>query len=360
MDAQNIEVGLSAEGLLAWYDRSCRPLPWRMDRNPYRIWISEVMLQQTQVATVIPYYQRFLERFPDIQTLAAAELDDLLQLWQGLGYYQRARNFHRAARLVATRHGGVIPEDRAAFLALPGVGDYIAAAVLSQAFNCPLAVVDGNVIRVTSRYWGIGLILDTPVKKRGLALRLEREMPPDRCGDFNQAMMELGATVCGARDPGCTDCPLGAACYAHLRGLQAELPKRKRKAPRPRYSVALAVIEDQGRILIQKRPDAGHLGGLWEFPGGKIKAAETPLEAVVRECLEEIGCDFESRKVLEPFLHVYTHFEIVVHPFIGSIGSKSPVPKLGQPILWMDRAARATFAFPAANQRIFQMIEEET
>jgi A/G-specific adenine glycosylase len=358
MDAATIEMNLLVGDLLAWYDSSCRSLPWRRDRDPYRIWVSEVMLQQTQVATAVPYYLRFLERFPDIKSLAGAELDDLLRLWQGLGYYQRARNLQRAARLVQERYDGVIPADRAAFLALPGVGDYIAAAVLSQAFNQPLAVVDGNVIRVASRYWGIDRVLDTPVKKRGLGARLEREMPPDRCGDFNQALMELGAMVCRVRDPDCPGCPLRGNCYAQARGLQALLPPRRQKAPRPRYTVALAVIVDQGRILIQKRPEAGHLGGLWEFPGGKVMTEETPVEAVKRECREEIGCDFVCRNALEPFLHVYTHFEIVVYGFVGEINAQIPVPRLGQPLRWMDWAAREAFAFPAANQRIFQMIGE--
>jgi len=313
-------------------------------------------LQQTQVETVIPYYERFIGRFPTLRVLADSHLDDVLGIWQGLGYYQRARNIHLAARQIISQHNGIIPKEREAFLKLPGAGEYITAAVLSIAFNRPLAVLDGNVIRVVSRFWGIR---DLPVcskDKQLLRQRIQLDMPAKRPGDFNQAMMELGAMVCRSRNCLCQACPLRSICFAFNQQLVHEYPARKVRRARPRYRVALAVIRDGGRILIQKRKEEGHLGGLWEFPGGKVKEGEDPEMAVVRECHEEINCEFNPQKALQPFLHTYTHFEIEIFAFIGYL-SAEPRGVSGQPLHWMDPAEKKNFAFPAANQRIFDLLD---
>lgn len=357
MDAMQLEHKLPATALLTWFDAQRRTMPWRSDTDPYRIWVSEVMLQQTRVETVIPYFERFTVCFPDLKTLARAHPDAVLRLWQGLGYYQRAHNLHRAACLVLQRHNGRIPDDWQAFRALPGVGDYIAAAVLSIAFNRPHAVLDGNVIRVASRFWGIRTPVFSVPRKRWLRERIEKDMTQARSGDFNQAMMELGAIVCKSRAWLCRDCPLNHDCFASMRQLQHQYPQRRARPVRPLYTVALAVIRDGRRILIQKRKADGHLGGLWEFPGGKLKEGESPDQALIRECREEIGCDFEAETALPPFRHVYTHFEIEVHAFIGRIVSGSPQALMGQPLHWLEREERENFAFPAANQRIFRLLD---
>ncbi len=359
MDARRIDLRLPNQDLLNWFDTHRRPMPWRLDSDPYRIWVSEVMLQQTQVDTVIPYYERFMLRFPSLKHLADSELDELLRLWQGLGYYQRARNLHRAARVLVSQHNGEIPRELGAFLKLPGVGEYIAAAVLSIAFNSALAVLDGNVIRVASRYWGIDELPVNSRQKQFFRQRLLLEMPRERCGDFNQAMMELGALVCRSRGWSCGVCPLSENCFAREQACVADFPGARVRRKRPRYVVALAVIcDDEKRILIQKRKEEGHLGGLWEFPGGKAREGETPLQALVRECQEELGCDFMSDVALKPFLHVYSHFEIEIHAFTGGIFPNTPKPLIGQPLYWMNPAERYRFAFPAANQRIFNELEK--
>lgn len=350
------QMRLPVDSLLAWFDRNRRQLPWRLDRDPYRIWVSEVMLQQTQVETVIPYYLKFMARFPTLGSLAEASADEVLNLWQGLGYYQRALNLHRGVREVCLSHQGRVPVDRKSFIRLPGVGDYIAAAVLSIAFERPLAVLDGNVARVSCRYWGISAQPISRKQKEDFRRRLEGEMPRDRCGDFNQAMMELGAMICRSRNWLCLDCPLAVSCSARSMQKVHLYPRRRTAKPRPRYRVALAVISDGHRILIQKRPAKGHLGGLWEFPGGKVKEGESPRDAAIRECKEELACEFMPRKHFDPFLHRYTHFEIEVYPFLGWIAPETPEAVLGQPIHWMALTERRNFAFPSANQRIFTML----
>ncbi len=356
MDAEKIKLNLCVEELLEWFDGNRRVMPWRDQADPYCVWISEVMLQQTRVETVIPYYERFIERFPSIERLAEASLDDVLRLWQGLGYYQRARNLLRAVMEVVERFHGQVPPNREAFLSLPGVGEYIAAAVLSISYNLPLAVLDGNVIRVASRFWGIGARPITAVQKQFFRKRLQEEIPHARCGDFNQAMMELGAVICRTRGWQCDLCPLHTRCYAFRNNRVAEYPGASKKKDRPCYIVALAVIRDGCRVLIQKRNETGHLGGLWEFPGGKVREGESPEQAVVRECHEEIGCTFNPRQGLTPFRHVYTHFEIEVHAFVGSIKPYEARSLAGQPLYWMDWAEKSQFAFPAANQKIFSLL----
>ena len=351
-----MELNIPIEKLLGWFALNKRAMPWRDQNDPYRVWVSEVMLQQTRVETVIPYYHKFLHFFPNLGSLAEAELDDVLRVWQGLGYYQRARNLLRAAGEVVRRFSGEIPAKREDFLSLPGVGDYIAAAVLSISYNLPLAVLDGNVIRVASRIWGIGSLPIGVKEKRFLRERLEQEMPTGRCGDFNQAMMELGALVCRSRGWLCRVCPLSSSCFAFGSNRVGDYPMVKARRARPSYLVALAVIRDGPRLLIQKRKVEGHLGGLWEFPGGKVSEGESPEQAVIRECREEIGCRFIPQEALEPFRHVYTHFEIEVHAFVGVIDSQEPISVDGQPLQWMNWADRHRYAFPAANQKIFSQL----
>lgn len=314
--ADAIDLNWIHKPLISWYLSSRRDLPWRRTKDPYHIWISEVMLQQTRVAAVIPYYLRFSDRFPDIFRLAGADLQDVLMIWEGMGYYARARNLHKAAVIVADQHGGSIPDDPKVFRALPGVGDYIAAAVLSIAFGRPLPVVDGNVKRVLSRLMKVG----APVNRassyeifHGLAGAMLDHGDP---GTFNQAVMELGALVCRPKNPDCRACPLPGKCRAHRDHAVASYPVREVKPPVPERRQAVGVVFRGGRVLIVRRPENGLLGGLWEFPGGDVADGEFPEAACVRIMGEQVGLDVVVTSLLTRIRHAYTHFRLKAHVFI--------------------------------------------
>lgn len=302
--------------LLKWYDQNQRDLPWRRTTDPYHIWISEVMLQQTQVNTVIPYYKRFLKLLPNLKTLADADSNNVLKVWEGLGYYARARNFKKAASIVLNKHQGQVPEDEGSFRELPGVGEYICAAVLSIAFKKPLAVVDGNVKRVLARL----LCIDQPVNNsrnhtifsEAAGLLLARRKPHL----FNQAMMELGALICRPKNPDCLNCPLQKFCGAYLKNRVEELPKRIQTKKVPTYHISAGVIFKKDKILITQRKPDGLLGGLWEFPGGKVQKGETAKAACIREIKEEVNLEVEITENLTTIKHAYTHFKIIMNVFI--------------------------------------------
>jgi A/G-specific adenine glycosylase len=273
--------------LLDFYDARARPLPWRESEDPYRIWISEIMLQQTRVETVIPYYERWLARFPDIGALAEAPFDDVLHTWQGLGYYTRARNLHRAASLVRERHAGILPDDSAALRALPGIGAYTAGAIMSIAYGRAEPAVDGNVRRVLSR------LLDEPAppatRLRTVAAAL---VPADRPGDFNQALMELGATICVPRSPRCGRCPVAQWCAARTAGTQDERPAKKTRSAVPAFRLGIAaVLDSSGRLLLERRPEGGLLGGMWGLPGDERAADEPAEHAALRAAQHSLGGD---------------------------------------------------------------------
>jgi len=268
--------------LLGWYRRSKRRLPWRASSDPYRIWVSEVMLQQTTVKTVTPYYERFVERFPSLASLAAARDEDVLALWSGLGYYHRARNLVRGARVIAEKHAGVFPKTLEAALAVPGVGLYTASAILSIGYGEPLPVVDGNVRRVLARLFalrGAAYRKDGPFYNLAEGL-LDREAP----GDFNQALMELGATLCIPKAPLCPACPLRAGCRAREEGSQESLPEKTASRAPVQVTVAAALIRERGRTLLVRRPEGRLMGRLWELPQTSLESQGLPdLERELRE-----------------------------------------------------------------------------
>ncbi len=337
--------------LIRWYREHHRHLPWREAAAPYGIWVSEVMLQQTQVATVVPYYHRFMERFPDVASLAAADLQDVLKCWEGLGYYARARNLHQAARRVAADHGGRVPESWEALRGLPGVGDYIASAILSLAFGKPYAVVDGNVKRVLARLE----LLEDPVNRPG-AHRLfqgaaDRLLDPRDPGQFNQALMELGALVCRPAQALCVQCPLTPFCRAHAECRADAYPRREKRRAAPLYRIAVGVVREGDRVLITRRAPEGLLGGLWEFPGGKIGAGETPEAACVREIREEVGLAVDVIGLLAQVRHAYTHFRIAAEVFLCS--RRSGAVTLDGPVdhRWVTMGEIDAFAFPRANHK---------
>jgi A/G-specific adenine glycosylase len=301
--------------LLRWYRRERRDLPWRRTRDPYRVWISEAMLQQTRVETVIPYYHRFLERFPDVDALAAADLDDVLGAWQGLGYYSRARNLKRAAEHVVAEHGGTLPDTADALRELPGVGRYTAGAVASIAFDRPEPIVDGNVARVLSRVHGL---TEDPKGTAGAArlwdeaARLVRGRAP---GDLNQALMELGATVCTPRAPDCPRCPWRRSCAALGTGDPESLPVGGRK-PAVRDVAAVAALgARRGRMLAVRRHEGGLLGGLWDLPGGDLAPRERPTAGLRRALRERVGLEVGRLERLGDVSHVFTHRRLRLHVY---------------------------------------------
>jgi A/G-specific adenine glycosylase len=295
--------------LLAWYDRNGRKtLPWKRSRDAYAIWVSEIMLQQTQVATVIPYYARFMQRFPTLQRLARAKADDVLHLWTGLGYYARARHLHKAAQQVALEHGGRFPRDFESVVALPGVGRSTAGAILALAFGARHAILDGNVKRVLARYYAI----DSPVSDRATQARLwqlaERLTPRMRVADYTQAIMDLGATVCQRRRPNCAACPLRRGCRATALGATDAFPvAAKRRVMPVKRAKMLLIRDDGGRVLLTQRPPAGLWGGLWSLP----ECEDTDVRKFSRT---QLGLDIAPQKAWPTFRHSFSHFHLDITP----------------------------------------------
>jgi len=334
--------------LLSWWDHTRRPLPWRKDRSPWRTWVSEVMLQQTRVAAVIPYFQSFMDLFPDPARLAAADSNLLMKTWEGLGYYRRVVHLQRAAARVVTEHAGEIPKDPRAFAALPGAGPYITAAVMSIAFGHALPAVDGNVLRVIARYRGSFNDIGEPRERRRVERMLHRVIPADRPGDFNEALMELGAMVCLPRRANCAACPLASACRSHSLGLTTVLPIRSRRASIPEREVAVALVCNGDRILVRRRPP-GHLGGLWEFPGGRLRSGETPQAAIQRKCHEELNMSVRVGEVITAVRHAYTHFRIHMQVFRAVCSSRPPVET--DNLRWILPAQLEDLPLPGANRK---------
>lgn len=305
-----------AKKILRWYARHQRDLPWRKTKNPYAIWISEIMLQQTQVQTVVPYYHRFLARYPSVKSLAAANPDEILKLWENLGYYARARHLHASAMEIVDRLQGAIPKTEKELLRLPGIGSYTAAAIASIAYGERVPAVDGNVRRVLCRVFAIRKPLEQ-VRTQERIRRLAEELVPSKDpGPFNQALMDLGATVCTPREPSCVTCPVRDLCLAAIQGIQDFLPvKKRRPAPMHKEMVAAVLMDRRGRGLITKRKPTGLLGGLWGFPGGERRPPETLVKALGRSVREQLGVEVAFEKSLPPVRHAYTHFRLTVYAF---------------------------------------------
>ena len=302
--------------LLRWYAGHSRDLPWRHTRDPYFIWVSEIMLQQTQVETVIPYYLRFLTKFPSVRALAEARTDEVLKIWENLGYYSRARNLHAAAREVCARWRGRLPQDRKALMALQGIGEYTADAILSIAFSQPVAAIDGNVSRVISRLFALRRPVGSPESREQVRKRANHLLSKRHPGQFNQAIMDLGATVCTPRTPACFSCPLRGLCRAEKLKLQERLPvSRKRPALSHRHMTAAILLDRKKRVLVLQRPALGLLGGLWKFPGGERGETESAEEALARTVREELGLHVRVVKTIAPVKHAYTHFRVTFHVY---------------------------------------------
>ncbi len=320
--------------LLRWYDAHRRPLPWRGERDPYRVWLSEVMLQQTRVATAVPYYHAFLERFPSLASLARAREADVLTAWAGLGYYRRARQLREAARMVMREHGGRVPSEPAAFARLPGVGRYTAGAVLSIAFGRSLPVLDGNVARVLSRWGALRVSLREPRGARGLWALADELVPARRPGDWNQALMELGATLCTPRAPRCGECPVRRGCRALALGRVAEFPPVPARRAGEKVRRAVVLIERRGRMLVARREGA-LLAGLWEPPGVELAARGSARAALVAR-LGELGLRARLAPAGTAIRHAITHRDITAEAWRGELAG--PLPRTAR-LRWVDPLA---------------------
>ena len=352
------EIRRLQTGLLAWYRQHQRQLPWRESQDVYPIWVSEVMLQQTQVQTVVPYFLRFMAAFPTLEELARADTQDLLRCWAGLGYYSRARNLRQAARILVREHGGEFPRSYREALRLPGIGPYTAAAILSIAFDQPLLALDGNVVRVLARLFRLeGDPARSPVQGM-LAAAGQQLLPAHRPGEFNQALMELGATVCLPRNPRCLLCPWSSHCEALKSGVQDRLPE-KGKRPDTRLSrQAAAVIRHRGRFLIRRRSGARLLQDMWEFPGGEFKRSDL-AHSLVKQIQGEFALSVRLGSPLTTIKHAVTNRRITLTVYEARLKPPLP-PTLSIPDarwIWLSQAGR--YPLTAAASRIVQALEAE-
>lgn len=327
--------------LLGWWEMHGRhDFPWQVERSPYRVWLSEIMLQQTQAATVIAYFERFTTRFPDLKALANADLDEVMALWSGLGYYARARNLHKAARICRDQYGGRLPDSADELVKLPGIGQSTANAIIAQAHDRRAPILDGNVKRVLARHAGIEGWPGRSAVSKALWDESDRCTPAHRARDYTQAIMDLGAAICRPRNPACGQCPLASDCIALHQGLVDEIPGRKPKRKRPHRSVRLAIIEsDQGRILLERRPPAGIWGGLWSLP----QATDLPDAAPGRQ--------------LESIEHHFTHFVLHIHPVHFRMASGHDVAD-GADRQWVKAADALGMGLPRPIRTIMESLAD--
>ncbi len=335
--------------LLRWFRKYARDLPWRRTPDPYAIWVSEIMLQQTQVSTVIPYYSRFLKSFPTVRRLAKTDLSNVLKVWEGLGYYSRARNLHRASQIVSNHFHGEIPDQLEDLLALPGIGRYTAGAILSIAFNRPAPILDGNVKRVLSRLFATG------GETEGLLWRLsESLLPKGHASSFNQGLMDLGAMICTPKEPSCSKCPLGDLCRGRASGDPERFPTKTLKKKIPHIEAVSAVIQESGKVLLKRRPWAGLLGGLWEFPNWPA-GEKKDFEEVLRHKVEsELGLKVERKEPLGSFRQTFSHFKLTLHVFHCRVLSGKAKER------WVPISRLRLFPMSRIHRRIAEVIDGET
>jgi len=341
--------------LLAWYNEHGRDLPWRRTRDPYRIWLSEIMLQQTTVVAVIPYYNRFLARFPDVTTLAAADPEAVLELWSGLGYYSRARNLHRAAQQIAAEMGGCFPDTVEALQKLPGIGRSTAGAIVSIAYGRPAPILDGNVRRVLSRL----MALDDPPREKEAEKSLwswaEALTPESRPHDYAQAIMDLGATLCLPRQPLCPECPLALMCQAHQTGRENELPRKGSKKKVAMRRQVILMLRRGPNLLVRRRPPAGLLGGMWEFPCREI-VVEGGREDELRALLVELELRADP-EWLGTIQHVYSHFRLQADVYLADLPTESKIAE-GE-MFWHDADKLVGSPLHGAHQKALRLHKKE-
>jgi A/G-specific adenine glycosylase len=338
--------------LIAWQAHSGRhALPWQQTRDAYRIWLSEVMLQQTQVVTVIPYYRRFVERFPTVEALARAGLDDVLALWSGLGYYSRGRNLHRAAREVLERHAGRFPTERHALEALPGVGRSTAAAIAVFSAGAREAILDGNVKRVLARHFAVAGFPGGGAIEKQLWSRAESLLPDDGLERYTQALMDLGATVCTRSRPACSVCPVAETCAARRQDRVAQFPAARPRKALPRRETVMLLLRCQGQVLLEQRPPTGVWGGLWSLP------QFDSVDEAVAACRSRFGCELASQRPLQPLAHTFSHYALAILPVHCEARVQSP-RAMEQGIAWLATGAALQAPIPAPVRTLLRRLNK--
>jgi A/G-specific adenine glycosylase len=335
--------------LLKWYYRHGRTLPWRDHPDPYAVWVSEIMAQQTRVETVIPYFEKWMKLFPDIQSLANAPEREVLNAWEGLGYYSRARNLHKAAKIVSEKFNGELPRNLDDLRSLPGIGRYTVGALASLSFGMDEPALDGNLRRVFSRLYDVTAFADSPAGEKILWELAAQNLPKGKAGDYNQALMDLGATICIPKNPRCLTCPLLKICQAREHGTQAARPVLKPKKKVPHYTHAAAVVVKRGRVLLAQRPAAGLLGGMWEFPNARVK--DNPTRELTAVVSATYNLRLKKKDALGIIQHAYTHFKVTVHAFRCEAVS---IPK-GENLKWVKIAELGDYPMGKIDRAIAQI-----
>jgi len=358
-DDKPSDLAILGQRLLDWYARHRRDLPWRRTQDPYAIWVAEIMLQQTRVETATAYFERFMAQFPTLESLAAAPQHQVLKAWEGLGYYARARNLHKAAQVVMDELDGQLPPSADALIYLPGVGRYTAAAVASIAFGADVVALDGNLHRVLCRIFSIDDDPGRPNTQRKLERLARWMLPPGRAGDFNQALMDLGATICTPSNPRCLICPIVNQCLAQCEGIQKELPIRATRTKRPSRDVTAGIIWDShGSFLITQRPPDAMLGGMWEFPGGKRRPGEGLTDCLHREIDEELAIQIDVGDLRCVVEHSFSHFHMTLYAFDCRWLSGAPKCLGCSDLRWVTIDGLDAFAFPVADQKIIAHLKQ--
>ena len=339
--------------MISWYAKNKRSLPFRMTKDPYKIWLSEVMLQQTKVKTALPYYNNWIKKLPTIESVSLSNLDILLKLWEGLGYYKRCNNFYKATKIVVSDFNSKIPKEKSQFMSLPGVGDYTASAVLSIAFNKAYPVLDGNVKRVMSRIIGIKTLTKYNLKriKNFLNLAICKKTP----GDFNQGLMEIGALICKPYNPVCKKCPINNFCYALKKGHPEVYPVKNKLKPIPYFNVVIAIIWRKDKFYIQKRSTDQMLGGLWEFPGGIVNQGQDSELFLKQKVYEECGVQIKIFKKVGFVDHAFSHFKIRLNCYFCT--EKKHFLDENETRKWISKKNIKNYSFPKANHKLFKKLE---
>lgn len=348
-----------ASRLLAWYAEHARRLPWRGNADVYAIWVAETMLQQTRVETVIPYFERWMKRFPSLVHLASASEQEVLALWEGLGYYHRARYLYRASRIIMTEYNGRVPDEVRALRQLPGIGRYTAAAIASIAYHKDEPALDGNSRRVLARLFDIEQPLRSAETEKHLWELASAHLPHGQASEYNQALMDLGATICTPRNPLCQECPLENLCLAHQHGREKERPVVGKRPDLPHYDVTAAVILRENKVLIAQRPMNGLLGGLWEFPGGKQQPGEDLKACLKREIREELDIDIKVEELLGVFRHAYTHFRVTLHAFRCALIEGEPRNLEHTALQWVTPTQLVHFPMGKLDRRIANLLTQQ-
>lgn len=355
-----IDIKFFQNALLRWFSSNSRQLPWRSDYQPYHVWLSEIMLQQTQMERGVEYFQRWLRRFPDIFSIACADIQVVLKYWEGLGYYARARNLHKAAKKMVAEHSGQLPGDYKSLLQLPGIGPYSAAAISSIAYNHDIPVIDANVERIFARIFDI----EKPVKVKEARKKIEeiseKLLPKGQARNFNEALMDFGALVCRPRNPECGICPVGQKCLSYLGNFVEDRPVKKTRQKTIIIEMSTGLLVRNGYVYIQQRLDDDIWGGLWEFPGGRLEEGESPDLAVIREFREETGFHVEVCRKITTVTHFFTKYKVILHCFQCRLKQESILPELhaAQKFHWVKDGQLEGYGFPAGHRKYIDYIKK--